>query len=309
MPVHFDVLFPYMSCNRLSIDVVDATGTAKFNCTGTIHKLPISGDGEVQYKGTMKDLDNDIEMDDTGGDRKCRRCPSSAFEGVAADVRNAAASKCCDSCDSVFELYKELEKQFPGIEYFPQCLEQLYERARGCNVIGSLDLKKVPVTVIFGPRRTGRRYSLKDVIRLDTSHVIKKLRIGDEAVERFSKHGVAEPLCGHERFSKTYSETRYLVKVVPTTYRKTRTRDAKASTYEYSAQCSSQAIVVGFSGVVPAVLFAFEPAAIQVNNVFERQPVSHFLVQLCGIVGGLFVVLGFIDSTVEWFVDFEKRHR
>ncbi|KAG5485301.1 hypothetical protein LSCM4_05934 [Leishmania orientalis] len=307
MPVHFDVLFPFMSCKRLSIDVVDATGMARLNCTGTIHKLPTTLQGELQYKGSMEDLYNEIEVDGVRTDRKCRRCPLSALHGVAAEIRNSAVSKCCDTCDSVLDLYRELEKDFPGFEYIPQCLDKLLEGASGCNVIGSLNLKKVPVTVIFGPRRTGRLYSLKDVLRLDTSHVIKKLRIGDEAVDRFSEHGVAEPLSGHKSSSKTYSETRYLVKVVPTTYRTKKVKDVKASTYEYSAQWSRRAILVGFSGAVPAVLFRFEPAAIQVNNVFEREPFSHFLVQLCGIVGGLFVVLGLIDRAVEWCVHFEKR--
>ncbi|CBZ24457.1 conserved hypothetical protein [Leishmania mexicana MHOM/GT/2001/U1103] len=309
MPVHFDVFFPFMPCNRLSIDVVDTTGMAKFNYTGTLHKLPTALDGRVLYKGSLKDLDNAMETEEARNGTKCRPCPPSAFDGVAAEVRSAAVSKCCDTCESVLDLYKELGKGIPGTEYLPQCLEQLYQQASGCNVVGSLDLKKVHVTVIFGPRRTGRFYSLKDVIRLDTSHSIRKLRIGDEAVERFSKNGVAEPLSGHKSFSKTYSETRYLVKVVPTTYRKTKKRNAKASTYEYSAQWSKRTIVVGFAGAVPAVLFEFEPAPIQVNNVFERQPFSHFVVQLCGIVGGLFVVLGFIDNVVDWAVAFERWKR
>ncbi|GET86607.1 hypothetical protein, conserved [Leishmania tarentolae] len=307
MPIHVDVLFPFLPCNRLSIDVVDSTGRKEFNYTGTIHKLPTALDGTVLYKGGLKELENEIENRVPGTGSNCRPCPSSAFDGATAEVLSAAASKCCNTCESVLDLYKELGKGIPDTEYIPQCLEQLYERSSGCNVVGSLELKKVPVVLIFGPRRTGEYYSLKDVVRLDTSHLIRKLRIGDESVERFSKNGVAEPLSGHKSSSLDYSETRYLVKVVPTTYRKRKVRDAKASTYEYSAQWSRRSIVVGFAGAVPAVYFEFEPAAIQVNNIFERQPFPHFVVQLCGIAGGLFVVLGFIDGAVHWFLGFGKR--
>ncbi|KAG5510061.1 hypothetical protein JKF63_06954 [Porcisia hertigi] len=309
MPVHFDLLFPWLPCNRLSIDVVDATGMAKFNFTGTIHKLPMTFDGKVLYKGSLKDLDNEVDSNEAGNVKRCRLCPASALDNRAKENLITEEQKCCNTCESVLARYKELGKEAPGIEYIPQCLYELYEEAKGCNVIGSLNLKKVPVTVIFGPLRTGSAYAVKDVLQLDTSHSIRKLRIGDESVLRFSEHGVSEPLSGHKSLSETYSETRYLVKVVPTTYRRTKSRDVKASTYEYSAQWTRRSIAVGFSGAVPAVIFGFEPAAIQVNNVFERQPVSHFLVKLCGIVGGLFVVLGFIDRAVEWCIAFNRQMR
>lgn len=298
MPVHFDVLFPAMNCERLSIDILDATGSARFNASGTIHKIPTTYTRARRYKGSLKDLENEMNANAADSKQACRRCPAAAFDEGTAEANGALASRCCNTCESVYELYEELGKEAPDVEYVPQCLWQLAADSPGCNVVGVLHLKKVQVTVLFGPRRTGQKYMIGDVTRLDTSHVVNKLRIGDEDVERFSQHGVAEPLSGHSVESRVYTETRYLVKVVPTTYTWGKQDGVRATTYEYSAQLSSRAIIPGFNGAVPAVVFGFEPTAVQVNNAFRRPPFTHLLVRLCGIVGGLFVVLGFVDRVV-----------
>lgn len=302
MQVNLDILFPYLPCHRLSVDVIDATGTRKFNYSGKIHKLPCGVDLYSMYKGSQRDLDLALENQGDQSAGECKRCPETVMSTVPESVRSSLTSMCCNTCESVLSVFEKAGLEAPQIALIPQCLEKLSMAGRGCSVVGSLDLKKVPVTVVFGPRRTGVQYYFKDVLRVDTSHRINKLRIGNESVERFSEHGIAEPLTGHEAMSKTYLETRYYVKVVPTTYRTRKAPDPKASTYEYSAQWSRRAIMPGIGGAVPAMLLSFEPSAIQVNNIFQRPPVTHFMVQLCGIVGGIFVLLGFVDRSVEWFV-------
>ncbi|KPA76883.1 hypothetical protein ABB37_07276 [Leptomonas pyrrhocoris] len=302
MQVNLDVLFPNLPCNRLSIDVIDATGTWQFDYSGAVHKLPCGIDRLSMYKGNQQDLELAGANQKNKEGKMCKKCPSALFREFPESWRASLQSICCNTCESVLAIFNETGKPAPNIEYIPQCLEQLSVRGRGCNVVGSLDLKKVPVTVVLGPRRTGAKYAFHDFIRLDTSHKINKLRIGNESVERFSENGIAEPLTGHESFATTYLETRYYVKVVPTTYRTKKSQDLKASTYEYSAQWSSRPIIPGMSGQVPAVLISFEPSALQVNNIFQRPPFTHFLVQLCGIVGGIFVILGFLDRCVEWCV-------
>lgn len=302
MQVNLDVLFPHMQCHRLSVDVIDATGHRHFNYSGNVHKLPCAVGGEPLYKGTAKDLQLSIENNGDANAGECKKCPVNVMRALPESVRTEAQPNCCNTCESVLAVFERAALSPPSIEYVPQCLDKLSERSRGCNVVGSLDLKKVPVTVVLGPRRTGVQYSFKDVLRLDTSHEIKKLRIGNESVQRFSEHSIAEPLTGHKSLSKLYLETRYYIKVVPTTYQTGKARRLNASTYEYSAQWSQRAIVPGINGAVPAMLLSFELSALQVNNIFKRPPVTHFLVQLCGIVGGIFVILGFVDRSVEWAV-------
>ena len=302
MQVHVDILFPNLPCHRLSVDVIDAIGTQVFNYSGAIHKLPCGLDRRSMYKGTQKDLAVSVERLKKEGGKTCRKCPPSLFRDLPDSKRASMSSQCCDTCESVQSVFTEAGLTAPAIAYIPQCLERLSFQAHGCNVVGYLDLKKVPVTVVFGPRRTGAGYLLSNALRLDTSHIISKFRIGDESVERFSEHGIAEPLSGHECLAGTYLETRYVVNVVPTTYRKSKTKGPKATTYEYSAQWNKRAIVLGFNNVIPSVRFFIQPSALQVNNIFQRPPFTHFLVQLCGIVGGVFVVLGFVDRTVEWLV-------
>jgi hypothetical protein len=302
MPVHLDVLFPNLQCHRLSIDVIDAVGTQIYNYSGTVHKLPCGVDRRSLYKGSQTDLALALQNGKAAKGETCKMCPETLMRGVTDSERAVIQSECCNSCEDVLNIFNRSGRAAPGIEFIPQCLEQLSARGRGCNVVGTLELKKVPVTVVLGPRRTGAGYSISNILRLDTSHLINKLRIGNESVERFSEHGIAEPLSGHESAAETYLETRYVVNVVPTTYRTRKSKNPKASTYEYSAQWSRRPILPGFSGRVPAMLIRFEPSAMQVNNIFQRKPLTHFLVQLCGIVGGVFVILGFVDRVVEWCV-------
>lgn len=297
MDVHVDIIFPNLPCHWLSIDILDSTGMRKFNFSSSIYKLPL-GRSKVLLDTSVLDFLFDEVMDDYTG-TECRHCPSDVFDGVSSTVREKYMNYCCNSCDAVMDLYTQFNKSLPLRQRIPQCLENMAEEYPGCRVVGTLVLKKVLATVVFGPRRTHGGYFFADLLRVDASHIINRFTIGDTKVKRFSEHGVAEPLTGHQVSNRLYFESRYYVKVIPTTYVTKKTQNLTSTTFEYSAQSRFRKIILGTGVSIPGVYFSFESSAFQINNIFRRPPFTRFLVQLCGLVGGVFVVLGFVDRAVE----------
>eukprot|EP00796_Vickermania_ingenoplastis_P000070 gene70-47_t len=90
----------------------------------------------------------------------------------------------------------------------------------------------------------------------------------------------------------------YLLDVIPTRYISGSKMKKVVPSYEYSAKWRSRPITV-YMRAVPSVAFYFDMFPIKISNVFEREPFSHFLVRLCGIVGGVFVILGIVDDVVQ----------
>lgn len=58
--------------------------------------------------------------------------------------------------------------------------------------------------------------------------------------------------------------------------------------------------------MVPAIYFRFDLSPITVKYWQYKEDFSHFFVQLCAIVGGIFAVTGMFDSivhkTILWFL-------
>lgn len=51
--------------------------------------------------------------------------------------------------------------------------------------------------------------------------------------------------------------------------------------------------------MLPAIYFRFEISPITANYYQYRDEFSHFFVQLCAIVGGIFAVTGILDGIVH----------
>ncbi|EPY20684.1 ERGIC and golgi family 3 [Strigomonas culicis] len=249
MPVNINIDFPRVSCNQLSVDLLDISGTQRFNLTAEIVKTPFSQAGAFP-----KD-------------------------------RNGAFNSKQD---------KGLPHQLLKDPFSP-LLDQ-----KGCRVEGTLLTRKVSGLLVFAPKRKNERYLVYDLFKFDVTHKINYLNFGNKSVERFSRKGVVQPLDGKEYTSKQFSKIKYFLKVVPTTYSFIKAKK-KATTFEYSAQWNYQNINIGLNGAIPGVFIQFDPYPIQIDNVFQRPPFVHFIVKLCGMVGGTFVVMSFLDGLVSYY--------
>lgn len=57
----------------------------------------------------------------------------------------------------------------------------------------------------------------------------------------------------------------------------------------------------------PMIRFSYDLSPLQVRVRQYRQPLYHFITSLCAIMGGVFTVLGIIDSVVYYLMKANKR--
>ncbi|ORC88623.1 ERGIC and golgi family 3 [Trypanosoma theileri] len=296
---NIDITFPNVPCHEVSLIVLDVTGTFKFNVTRNLQKLPVTSDGEIAFAGDLDFLQDSTNFHyDPKKDHDSPEYCGNCFIDEEYKYVDKENKLCCNSCDDVMKMHDKYNFQRPPLNTVKQCMYELSLTNPGCNFKGSLKLKKVSGLLMFTPKRGKYGFKIADVMQFDASHIIKKFSIGDERVSRFSRRGVYYPLNGQTfDAQRRFAEVKYFLKVVPTGYLTDKGNEVLGSTYEYSVQWSNRFIPIGF-GHLPSVEFSFDFSPIQVNNYFKRPPFYHFLVQLCGIVGGLFVVLGMIDGLV-----------
>lgn len=90
--------------------------------------------------------------------------------------------------------------------------------------------------------------------------------------------------------------------------------DEQDVSYEYQATEWHRIMMGGifgiFGGATPGVVFNYDYFSMQLTHVFDRPPLSVFLVRACSIIGGLFVILGLVDRGSQFLVrdmiDWEK---
>jgi len=85
----------------------------------------------------------------------------------------------------------------------------------------------------------------------------------------------------------------YYIKIVPTLYE--RINREIIESYQFVA--NSNELVGKYR--LPAIYFRYEFSPITVKFTEKRKSFSHFLVQVCAIVGGVFTVLGLINSILH----------
>ncbi|CCW60467.1 unnamed protein product [Phytomonas sp. EM1] len=309
MEIHLDILFPSLQCHRISVDMLDISGVTRYNIVKNLHKIPVTSNGILAYRGELPftseegslnyDYRNNPELPNS-----CTPCflveDRSKANSMARSNMALNTSMCCETCEDVQKAYENAGLDAPSLRVIPQCISELSAKEPGCNVIGTLNMKKIQGMLAFVPTHSSYRYNLNSVLSFNSSHIIKKFVIGDKNVQRFSRTGVSFPLNGQHYNTKGFSEVKYFLKVIPTTYNTKEKQNSKQRTYEYSVHWTHRETPIS-SRSVPAVIFQFDISPFQINNYFLRPPFIRFTIKLCGIAGGVFVVLSIVDSVTDYF--------
>lgn len=85
----------------------------------------------------------------------------------------------------------------------------------------------------------------------------------------------------------------YYVKVVPMVYEKL--NGQKLDSFQYVANSNE----IDGRYAIPAIYFRYDMSPIVVKFTKRSKSFSHFLVQICAIIGGVFTVLGLLNSIVH----------
>lgn len=173
-----------------------------------------------------------------------------------------------------------------------------------CRIHGSLEVNKVAgnfhvtagksVPVI--PRGHAHLAMMMDTADYNFSHRIDHFSFGSPV------NGIIFPLDGSEMLTTfNYHSFQYFMQVVPT---EVRTYKANMDTYQFSVTDHNRPINHGEgSHGVPGIFVKYDlsPLLIRVREV--HKPFWMFLVQLCGIVGGIFSVSGIINGVMGFLTD------
>ncbi|GKV15697.1 hypothetical protein SLEP1_g26462 [Rubroshorea leprosula] len=175
--------------------------------------------------------------------------------------------------------------------------------AGGCRIEGYVRVKKVPGNLIISARSGSHSF---DVSQMNMSHVISHLSFGRTISPRvMSDVKRLIPYLGrsHDRLNGrsfinhrdlganvTIEHYLQIVKTEVVTRRSSR-EHTLIEEYEYTAHSS-----LAQSLHIPVAKFHFELSPMQVLITENPKSFSHFITNVCAIIGGIFTVAGILDS-------------
>lgn len=227
--------------------------------------------------------------------------------------------------DTWFDLSEEQQTAFDAVKYLNAYLREeyhsiwqlLWKRGHGsvratipvrtikpnrkkdaCRLHGILTLNKVSgnfhITAgksLHLPRGHIHLNMLFDDTPQNFSHRIHRLSFGNPA------NGIVYPLEGDEKITTEEDMLfQYFVEVVPTDIQ---TAFEITKTFQYSIKELERPIshAKGSHGI-PGIFFKYDMAALKVRVYQERENLLTFLLRLFAIIGGIFIIMGFINTLV-----------
>ena len=89
----------------------------------------------------------------------------------------------------------------------------------------------------------------------------------------------------------------YYTQVVPTQYRRLGGETIESN--QYAVTEHYRKIAPNSHRWLPGVFFFYDISSIKVNRAEERKGFGQFLTSVCAIVGGVFTVMGMVDSSLH----------
>lgn len=179
-------------------------------------------------------------------------------------------------------------------------------KAGGCRIEGYVRVKKVPGNLIISARSGAHSF---DTSEMNMSHVISHLSFGRKLspkvmsdVQRLIPYlgGSHDRLNGrsfinHREVGANVTIEHYLqiVKTEVITRRYAR-EHSLLEEYEYTAHSSLVQSIY-----IPAAKFHFELSPMQVVITEDSKSFSHFITNVCAIIGGVFTVAGILDAILH----------
>lgn len=176
-------------------------------------------------------------------------------------------------------------------------------RTGGCRIEGFVRVKKVPGSLVISARSGSHSF---DASQMNMSHVISHLSFGNKVPPRVMSHlkrvlpyvGVShDKLDGqayitHPGDANANVTIEHYLQVVKTelTFRSYKLVEE----YEYTAHSS-----LVHSLTIPVAKFHFELSPMQVLITENPKSFSHFITNVCAIIGGVFTVAGIVDSILH----------
>jgi len=309
LSIAFNVTFPSTPCALISMSAMDPSGNHELSTQHDFFKTrldnlgqPVESAQRNNMGGTLRTKDHLLEIkDSTSTDSDSKPCMSCYGAGDPGE--------CCNTCDEVKQAYAKKGWKMPVLSmrnHISQCAhegfeEGLKQKGEGCNVHGSFDVPKVSGNFHFGPSRSFQHAHLYTFdlssytnSEFNISHNINSIAFGP------SFPGLESPLDNVQRYvGKDFGNGmfQYYVQVVPTGYT---SLDGKVvASNQYAVTEHMRKIQFPSHRWLPGVFFFYDISSIKVNKVEHQRGLGQFLTSVCAIIGGVFTVMGLVDSFVH----------
>ncbi|OAE25704.1 hypothetical protein AXG93_4368s1640 [Marchantia polymorpha subsp. ruderalis] len=184
-------------------------------------------------------------------------------------------------------------------------------KSGGCRVEGFAMVKKVPGSIIIAARSTSHSF---DAAKTNMSHYVQSFFFGRKLSYTLAKEvyrvyplldGVEETLTGHMYTSPHENITfdHYLQAVKTEVISLKSSKDFKLLE-EYNFVAHSAELQ---TADVPVAKFQYELSPMQVLVSETPKSFSHFITNVCAIIGGVFTVAGIIDSMLHSAIRMVKK--
>ncbi|CAL9041429.1 unnamed protein product [Musa banksii] len=177
----------------------------------------------------------------------------------------------------------------------------------GCRIEGFVRVKKVPGNLVISAHSGAHSF---DPSQINVSHVVSQFSFGKKLslrmlseLKRLTPYlgGSHDRLMGHsyitnrDHVNANVTIEHYLQVVKSEVVSRRSSQELKLlEEYEYTAHSS-----LVDSLHIPVAKFHYEPSPMQVLVTEVPKPLSHFVTNICAIIGGVFTVAGILDSILH----------
>jgi len=266
MQINLDLTLPSLPCEILSFDAQDVMGSHEVDAHGHLFKERLTSKGDVINREEMQ---------------------GSHYGASASLTRHFSFSYDNTDVDKIRKMVRSGE---------------------GCRIVGFVRVNKVPGNVhlstyshsyLFGSLYQETKY-------INISHTLNHLSFGEtEDITHVKTHlgdlGFVSPLDG---VTQVLNERKggsggvesaifeYYTKVVPTTYASMSGEERHV--YQFTANSNR----IG-NQQMPSLYIRYDFSPVSVRYAETKEAFSHFLVQVCAVIGGIFTVAGLVDSALH----------
>lgn len=325
--VKFDISFPEISCDLLSIDAVDETGKTMEDTVHNVFKHQLNPHGikfgapvnittlgdTIKTEDDLTKLANKHQEAMKDPEKLCGNC----YGAQSID------GQCCNTCADVKTAYEKKGWVFKPVgidqcseDTFQNNLREQFAKEGGCQIYGSMEFAQGAGQFHIAPHKklhTGGQslpgqgnkvgmFNLMDLIsftfdQFNITHTINSLSFGDHFP------GIRSPLDGQSRtVTDTHGMYQYYLKVVPTRYKSRHSGQDEIISNQYAVTEHVSHLAPGSGRGLPGLYFHYEVSPIQAVFEEKRGGALGFLVSACAVAGGLFTVMGLVDRFVGYVI-------
>lgn len=265
LQINLDITMPSLPCELLSFDAQDVMGSHEVDAHGNLFKERLTSKGDVIAKEEMKGSHY-------GASSGLTRHYSFSYDNGDVDrIRNMIHS------------------------------------GEGCRVSGYVRVNKVPGNIHLSTYSHSYLFGslYQETKNINITHTVNHISFGEDKdigyiKTNFANTGIVSPLDGVVQVAQppkpgSFSDSaiyEYYTKVVPTSYIPL----DRPPLHVFQFTANSNRIV---NQQMPSLYLRYDFSPVTVRYTEKRESTSHFVVQICAVIGGVFTVAGVVDALIH----------